>query len=247
MQLPADDATTLALWYHLNSGVWSNVEAYVDSVYELHNKTILDPESISLVPAGRTPLGETIEARRSCRKFAQRTMPFDKLGRIFHSAYGITGLRHENGSSWATWGRATPSAGGLYPLELYAAIRKTDTVPDGVYHYNPIEQRLERLTCCAVSDINRCLVFPDFVENANIVLMISGAFGETLKKYGPRGYRYVMLEAGHCAQNLCLLAVESGLATVCLGGFNDRAINKTLGFDVQKEAVLYFMGIGFAA
>src|ERR1700759_3030891 len=51
MKLPADDATTLALWYHLNSAVWSNVEAYLDSTYELNHKAITDPDAISLAPS----------------------------------------------------------------------------------------------------------------------------------------------------------------------------------------------------
>ena len=66
MQLPADDATTLALFYHLNSGVWSNIEAYRESVYELNYKTVPDPQPISLVPDGAgSTLPQVIEARRS--------------------------------------------------------------------------------------------------------------------------------------------------------------------------------------
>lgn len=248
MHLPADDATTLALWYHLNSSVWSNVDAYLDSAYELSHKAIADPEAIPLRPrdAG-SPLTQAIEARRSCRRFSARTMPFEKLARVLHSSYGITGLRQEEKSAWASWGRATPSAGGLYPLELYAAVRDTESVPDGVYHYNPIEQQLERVASCRLAEIWPCLYFPEFVENANLLLMISGVFERTLKKYGPRGYRYVLLEAGHCAQNVCLLSAELGLATLCLGGFRDGMINRTLGFDARQEAVLYCIGIGSMA
>ena len=76
---------------------------------------------------------------------------------------------------------------------------------------------------------------------------LSAVFARTLKKYGPRGYRYILLEAGHCAQNLCLLAAERGLATLCLGGFQDTKLNRLLGLDGTTEAVVYCQGVGYAA
>jgi SagB-type dehydrogenase family enzyme len=250
MQIAADDTMTLALWYHLNSGVSSNVEAYLDAEYEMQYKVVSDAAAIPIMPNdGESAVAKAIEARQSCRRFVARTMPFNKLGRILHWSYGVTALRYEGvgGASWARWGRAVPSAGGLYPLELYVAAREVEKVRDGVYHYNAIEQQLERLNTCQVADVWRCLYFQEFLENANVLLMISGVFERTLKKYGPRGYRYVLIEAGHCAQNVCLLAVESGLSTLCLGGFRDGLMNHKLGFDEREEAILYCLGAGFAA
>lgn len=249
MQMPADDATTLALWYHLNSGVWSNVEAYLDAAYEMRYKAVSDAAAISIPPPdGESAIARAIEARHSCRSFARRTLPFHELRRILHSSYGVTALRYEaGGMAWTRWGRAVPSAGGLYPLELYMAVHDVESVPDGVYHYNAIEQQLEHVGTCQAADVRHCLLFEDFIQNANLLLIISGVFERTMKKYGPRGYRYVLLEAGHCAQNVCLLAAESHLATLCLGGFRDELMNRTLGFDERKEAVLYCLGIGFAA
>lgn len=249
MQIAADDATTLALWYHLNSRVWSNVEAYLDAAYEMRYKAVSDPSAIPITPPdGESAVAKAIEARHSCRKFAARKMPFEKLRRLLHSSYGVTALRHDGGgASWARWGRSVPSAGGLYPLEIYIAVHDVENIPDGVYHYNAIEQQLERVQKCQPADVRHCLHFEDFVQNANLLLIISGVFERTLKKYGPRGYRYVLIEAGHCAQNICLLAAESGLSTLCLGGFRDEMMNRSLGFDERKEAVLYCLGVGFEA
>jgi len=247
MQLPADDATTLALLYHLNSGVWSNTEAYADA-YELQHKAIPDPQAIPLeAPGDPSDLAKLIAGRTSCRKFAARAMPFEKLARILHFSYGTTGLRHDTGLPWPILGRAVPSAGALYPLEIYAGVRNVEGVADGVYHYNAVEQRLERLERCGATDLWRCLYYPEFVENANLLFMIAAVFKRTMKKYGPRGYRYILLEAGHCAQNMCLLAAEGGLATLCMGGFHDDLSMYTLGFNGQDEAVVYGIGAGFPA
>ena len=247
MQLPADDATTLALWYHLNSGVWSNIEAYREASHELQHNIVADPEPIALAPGEHpSPLAGLIEARRSTRRYVAQPMKFAEASRILHAAYGVTGLRQHT-PTWASWGRTVPSAGGLYPLEFYAATNAVDSVADGVYHVNPIEGRLERLAGASLPEIRRAIFYPEFVEHANLFLVIAAVFERTLIKYGPRGYRYVLLEAGHAAQNVCLVAVEAGLAAVCLGGFDDGAINRALGLDGRQEAALYCLAVGLAA
>jgi SagB-type dehydrogenase family enzyme len=87
----------------------------------------------------------------------------------------------------------------------------------------------------------------DFLENVNIIVLITGVFERSLRKYGPRGYRYMLLEAGHVAQNLCLGAADVGLGALCLGGFRDASLNRFLGLDGQREAVLYCVSVGTAA
>jgi SagB-type dehydrogenase family enzyme len=247
MQLPADDATTLALWYHLNSGVWSNYEAYLEASHELQQKVVPDPRPIALAPdACPSPLAELIAGRRSTRRYAARPMTLTQASRILHAAYGVTGLRRHT-ASFTSWGRTVPSAGGLYPLEFYAATTAIESIADGVYHYNPIEARLERLIGTDVLRVRQAIFYPEVVEHANLLLVIAAVFERTLIKYGPRGYRYVLLEAGHAAQNICLGAVESGLAAVCLGGFDDSAMNCTLGLDGRQEAAVYCLAVGLAA
>ena len=72
-------------------------------------------------------------------------------------------------------------------------------------------------------------------------------FLRTQKKYGPRGYRYILLEAGHVAQNLCVRATELGLATLCAGGFLDSALNELLGLQPKHEGIVYTVAAGFDA
>ena len=73
---------------------------------------------------------------------------------------------------------------------------------------------------------------------------MTAVLDRTLHKYGARGYRYILLEAGHAAQNLCLLASERGLASLCVGGFADAAVNRFLGLDPRTEATVYCVGVG---
>ena len=76
---------------------------------------------------------------------------------------------------------------------------------------------------------------------------MTAVFDPTLRKYGARGYRFVLFEAGHAAQNLCLLATEQGLASLCVGGFMDGALNSFVGLDGRARAVVYCVGLGHAA
>lgn len=245
MQLPADDAITLALLYHLNSGVWSNTETNANIPYEMLYKTVPDPQPVKLVSyASPSDVGKLIEERRSCRRFARAVVPFDKISKILNSSYGTTGLRDDAELPWPIWARAVPSAGGLYPLEIYAAIRNVESVSEGVYHFNPVYQQLERLSRSETRELCGSLFYPESVDNANLLLVISAVFLRTMKKYGPRGYRYILLEAGHCAQNICLLSAECGLATLCLGGFRDSDMNRALGLDGRAEAVIYCIAVG---
>jgi len=142
--------------------------------------------------------------------------------------------------------RPAPSAGGLYPLEMYVAARSVDGLADGFYHYNVPRHELEPLPDAAPLDqLSDVLLVQPYVQSANVLVFLAAVFSRTLRRYGPRGYRYMLLEAGHVGQNLCLLAAELGLGTLCVGGFQDGMLNAHLGLDGRNEAVLYCVCAGF--
>ena len=76
---------------------------------------------------------------------------------------------------------------------------------------------------------------------------LGAVFNRSQKKYGPRGYRYILLEAGHLAQNLCLIAAEFNLGSLCMGGFYDSRLNRFMEFDGLTEAVIYSVAAGYQA
>lgn len=75
-------------------------------------------------------------------------------------------------------------------------------------------------------------------------MCITGMFWRTRFKYGVRGYRFVLLEAGHAMQNLCLAAAALDCPALPLGGFFDSEIDQVLGIDGLNEASLYLCGLG---
>lgn len=247
--LPAEDAYSLPLLYHMNSEPWLNIEAYNDPLNEMQFKRLHESGRAQALPKPHSDslLRGLIRERRSCRDFAARLMPLAQLGDILANAYGVSGII-ENPDGMTSYARPVPSGGALYPLEIYAATQSIEGLADGIYHYVTPAHSLEPLKLgSSVNDLGEHLLNQYFLRSANAVVMFAAVFQRALRKYGPRGYRYILLEAGHAAQNVCLLAAELGLASLCIGGFQDHRLNQHLALDGRTEAVIYLVGVGHAA
>jgi SagB-type dehydrogenase family enzyme len=247
--LDAADTRSLALLYHLNSEPWLNPDA--SQVYGLENHFKTTPgtaKSIALPAAEETgALLQLIRRRSSCRDYAARPLSLDHLATLLAGAYGLTRLTQVPGG-FEFRARSVPSAGARYPLELYVLLRNVETLADGLYHYGVLEHALEPLeTGTELVSLAELMLAAPLLEHANVVVFMAAVFDRTLHKYGGRGYRYILLEAGHTAQNLCLLATERGLASLCVGGFSDSATNRFLRLEPGIEAVIYCVGVGHPA
>ncbi len=180
--------------------------------------------------SGQMSLEEALAARRSQRSFRDEGLSDTDLGQLLWATQGIT---QESGA-----GRAAPSAGGTYPLELYVAS------PAGVFHYRPDGHRLMQLS----TEDQRALLAAaaggqQHVEEAAVVIVIGAVFERTTGRYGDRGERYAILEAGHAAQNLLLQAVALELAAVPVGAFGDDDIRGLLGLP-PGVVPLYLVPVG---
>lgn len=248
MIIPYEDITALSLLYHINSEPWQNLEAYQGDGYEVEYKSMAGPgDALKLPSPQATPLLGLLYSRESCRQFQQRTMSQVSLSTLLAGSYGVTRVSQLPDNLTALF-RAVPSAGALYPLELYMVVENVEGMADGLHHYNVRDHSLELLKDKAeAANLRSALLTESFIHNANLVLYLAAVFKRTQKKYGPRGYRYVLLEAGHVAQNICLLAEEQGLGSLCMGGFLDAKLNHLLGLSRGQEAVVYAVAVGHKA
>jgi len=176
-------------------------------------------------------LEQALAARRSQREFASKPLPLVELGQLAWAAQGVT--EPDDGL------RTAPSAGALYPLELYFLL------PDGVLHYIVAEHAFERK-----SDRDQRAVLSDAalsqlsVRSAPCDVVIASVTGRTREKYGDRAPLYVALEAGHVGQNLLLEATARGLAGVPIGAFDGPAVSRVLGLAPEEEP-LYIIALGY--
>lgn len=184
-----------------------------------------EPETV-----GEMSMEETIKKRRSVRSFNDKELNLEQISQILWAAQGIT---DEKGY------RSVPSAGALYPLEVYV-VKK-----DGVFHYIPEGHKMEIIL---EGDIRKKLkeicLGQQWVEDAPVDIIITGVYKRTTIKYGDRGIRYVYLEAGTACQNILLQAVSLGLGAVPVGAFRDNQIQEILNLS-KDETPLFVIPIGY--
>ncbi len=186
-----------------------------------------------------TPLGTVLSTRRSLRDHDKRPLPLETLGRLLHASYGVRGRRPGIGHD-----RPAPSAGGLYPIELYVASQSVEALADGIHHYDARAHALEQVRAGPVHETLVALTLgQDMIRNANLVLFLTAVWQRTMYKYGQRGYRYVLLDAGHLGENLYLTATALGLGPAGIGGFLDAEVNALLDLPPGEDAV-YLLAIG---
>lgn len=188
-------------------------------------------------------LGEVLRQRRSVREFVLRPLELSLVSQLLHASYGVRGHRKVEGQ-W-TYDRPSPSAGGLYPLELYLATQAVEGLPDAVYHYDARAHELEiRRKGLIHPNLAKLTLGQEMIRDANLVIVITAIFERTMWKYGQRGYRYLWLDAGHLGQNLYLIAVALGLGSVSIGGFYDQEVNQLLNLPTPEEEAIYLVCIG---
>ncbi len=192
-------------------------------------------------------LTSVLRSRRTRRgQFADEPMRLRDLGGLLETACGVTGeVSHPECSEVRQKLRTWPSAGALYPVELYVAAMRVRGLAQSLYQYNAEAHRLARIgECPAQDDMERMIYADGLWGNASVALILTGVLARTQIKYGERGYRFVLIDAGHMAQNLLLAAEDLGLAAVPLGGFDDDELCRCLGLDVREEPPLYVLLLG---
>lgn len=188
-------------------------------------------------------LGTTILSRTSVRKMHPKTVTPRQLATLLHYSYGVT--RNYSVKGFRLPLRVVPSAGALYPLELFIYCRKVTGLSCGLYHYNALAHQL-RLLCEGENThkFSQYFVQDKLLRQASILVFITAVFERTTFKYGERGYRFVLLEAGHVAQNLNLVSFGLGLGCINIGGFFDRDVDAFLGLDGVAHSTLYILAVG---
>ncbi len=185
--------------------------------------------------SGRIPVAEALQSRRSIREFERSPLTAQELSQLLWAAQGIT----------TSDGRRTaPSAGALYPLEIYVVVGNVTSIPAGVYHYIPRSHQIESI---ALEDrramLARAALGQESVANAAAVMVIAAVYARTAAKYGGRAERYVNIEAGCAAENLALLAVAMNLGSVVVGAFDDQSVRRITGL-AASESPLILMPVG---
>jgi len=193
-----------------------------------------DPQPSETLPPpicdGAMSLEAAIAARRSLREFTGEPLTRGQIGQLCWAAQGVTEPREGL--------RSAPSAGALYPIELYVV------TPSGVLHYDPAAHTLRtHLRGDLRRPLERAALNQRWVGSASACFVVAAEVSRTARKYGQRALRYCLLEAGHVAQNLHLQAVALGLGSVAVGAFEDEKVAALLQLPRGRQ-VLYLVPVG---
>ena len=184
---------------------------------------------------GNTSVETALSKRRSIRDYSGENLTLDEVSQLLWAAQGIT----------APWGgRTAPSAGALYPLELYVVVGDVEGIDKGVYKYSREEHELEKVKEGDIrAELADAAGGQECVRDAAIDIVFTAVYERTTRKYGERGIRYVHMEAGHAAQNVYLQAVSLDLGTVVIGAFMDDRVKELVNAG-EQEKTLYIMPVG---
>ena len=198
----------------------------------------LDYEPVSLPEVRLTSdvsLEETLLHRRSIRDYTDEALSLEEVSQLLWAAQGIT-------EAWG--GRTAPSAGALYPLEVYLVVGDVEDLTLGVYQYRPDGHELVKVKDGDVrAELAGAALDQDSVQDGAIDIVIAAVYERTKVKYGERGIRYVHMEAGHAAQNVYLQATALDLGTVTIGAFYDDSVRDIVGMP-GDVAPLYVIPVG---
>ncbi|WP_406135683.1 SagB/ThcOx family dehydrogenase [Streptomyces sp. NBC_01089] len=200
------------------------------------------------------PLTEVINRRRSERVFADAPLGADRLAALLRHAAGPTAegeVETADGVTLTGSFHAVPSAGGLRPVQVWVAASRVAGVPAGVHRYLP-----ERDALAAHSGPEGLAALLDALQDspdgphprqaAAVVLLVARPW-RAMRKYGPRGMRFVLHECGALSQNIHLAVTGARLAATDFSGFYDDEANAALGIDGVLEALLHTVLVGLPA
>jgi len=178
---------------------------------------------------------QSLRQRRSTRDYTNEPLKLHEVSQLLWATQGTTDPRGF---------RTAPSAGALYPLELYVVVGKVEHLSPGIYKYDPHDHEIvlliegDKRVDLAVAALSQT-----WVKDGALTIVIAAVYERTTVKYGDRGIRYVHIEVGHAAQNLCLQATAMDLGVVTVGAFNDERVIELLNLP-DNEKPLYIIPIG---
>ncbi|MCP3931660.1 MAG: SagB/ThcOx family dehydrogenase [Bacteroidetes bacterium] len=177
--------------------------------------------------------------RRSLRKYASEKLNLEEVSFLLWSSQGVTA----KGGDMLF--RTIPSAGALYPIETYLSIHNVKGLDTGLYHFDVQNFALNLLEKSYVGDrLSQACLAQSFVEKSAITFIWTGNYRRTMSKYGDRGFRYILFEAGHICQNLLIAAEALACGGCPIAAFFDDEVNTILNINEDDETALYVASVG---
>lgn len=182
---------------------------------------------------GEVSLETAIKRRRTIRSFTSEPLSLEQCSQLFWAAQGITEDRG--------FKRAAPSGGALYPMDIYAVVGENCVkgLEAGAYHYDP---KGHAVSLVSKGDLRNkvagAALSQTWMATAPLNILITAEYYRITRKYGKRGIRYAIIEAGHIGQNILLQSEAMGLGAGVVGAFNDEKVKQVINIPPNHEPLL---------
>lgn len=248
----SEDEYQIADFYHINSEIDKiNLASHIQKIDEYYNiKSENKKQKEDRFPFSKkislsekkswlyTNFKRLLLGRRSRRNFTNKTISLSEISNILNLSYGRIKFKENIFST-------IPSAGAIFPLHVYLLCINTE-IKKGIYHYYFLNNYLDELAGDAELEkkISETILIKNLESFPPLFLVITGDLRDICLKYGDRGYRFALIESGHLAQNLLLVAEHYKFNAVPLGGYIDKEVAKMINIDYAFEKPLYIIALG---
>lgn len=263
-ELMPQEKCPLSRLYHQNSSLGKHsIKQFSENIVQYSNdiealkrsmqarKEYKEKPRIQLPPckkSGWKSLKRILMDRRTRRgQFSGKSISLSEIGNLLGLGAGLSGIiTHPVFDGLVQLLRTWPSGGAMYPLELYwGALQHDKTLEKALYHYQPHDHVLEKIAKLPdFNELSKIIYAEGLWQGASALVVISAVWSRTQIKYGERGYRFIMIDAGHLCQNLLLVSEDLGLNAIPLGGFDDEGVAKMLNLNSAEEGPVYAVIIG---
>lgn len=211
-----------------------------------------DLKDVILLPKAKkikAPIGTTIELRRSIRNYCENKLSIQELSNLLYYGQGVSdeiGIETMLGGSNKIKLRNTPSAGGLYPIQLYFFIRNVESLKDGFYLYYPyvhgikiINRNIEEVNEESFAEFGNLIS-----KNVNVFFIYVYNMYINSRKYGDGGAAFAFIEAGEIAQNIQLISTSMGYGSCDIGGYEKQYLERLIKIDGLTNQVIHMTIVG---
>jgi SagB-type dehydrogenase family enzyme len=252
-----DHLGTLAEEYHVasrNLADFKRIFKAYQAHYEPYVQELMRNAPLHLTDLPRVPLPparpavnmsveEAITNRVSGRNYATTPLGGEQLAALLYLANAVRRSEAADGANW--YQRNVPSSGNLGSIEIYPVIMNVAGMAPGIYHFDSVQHDLAQLRAGQFSTWLREYVFLQLeFSEAAVALVLTGAVARLTAKYGLRGYRMALLDAGHVSENIYLAATGLGLHVCATAGFIDDELDEALGLDGLETTTLIVLLVG---
>jgi len=182
-----------------------------------------------------------IEQRTTVRNYSDQALTLEELSLLLWYTQGVKRV-----SKRPVTLRTVPSAGARHAFETYLLVNRVEGLAAGLYRYAAIEHALVVLDLApnANARLTAACLDQSQVANSAVTFAWGAVIERMIWRYPERGYRYILLDAGHVCQNLYLVAEALGCGVCAIAAYDDDLTNQVFGLDGESQFIVYLASLG---